>query len=196
MLGFGATFVILGFGPVSFLWRRPMKRSGFTLVELLVVIAIIGILVALLLAAVQAAREAARRSQCANNLRQQGLALHNYHDVFKVFPAALLGSGRYDNAAYHLANGGVKKTTGWILLAPFMEQTALHSKYNFGACSSQSSPYGHPIANGTTDLVNNGLYNIRLEVLECPSHPQAGEVSDGTGADAPGTTGFYSRRQA
>ena len=66
---------------------RSGKSSGFTLVELLVVIAIIGILIALLLPAVQAAREAARRSSCSNNMKQLGLALHNFHDVHKHFPA-------------------------------------------------------------------------------------------------------------
>jgi prepilin-type N-terminal cleavage/methylation domain-containing protein len=103
-------------------------RSGFTLVELLVVIAIIGVLVALLLPAVQAAREAARRSQCANNLKQIGLALHNYHDVHLVFPPGIVDS----NPGYNTTHQGWADNTNGIawsmLVLPFMEQGPLYDR--------------------------------------------------------------------
>jgi prepilin-type N-terminal cleavage/methylation domain-containing protein len=170
-----------------------MKRSqtAFTLIELLVVIAIIGILVGLLLPAVQAAREAARRMQCSNNMKQQGLAALNYESAFKVLPPALLGSGRYNDTAYHKTHGGVKNTTGWTLMLPYVEGSTLHSLYNFAVCSSMSSPYG--IAVMGDDTINDGVYNRRLPFLECPSHAEAGEIS----SSAPGTPAdFYSRRNA
>jgi len=77
--------------------KRP-QRKGFTLIELLVVIAIIAILIALLLPAVQQAREAARRSTCKNNMKQLGLALHNYHDSHKILPPGDINAGGYECA--------------------------------------------------------------------------------------------------
>jgi len=94
---------------------QPVRRHGFTLVELLVVIAIIGTLVALLLPAVQAAREAARRTQCVNNLKQQGLALHNYAGTYKKFPPGRVRAG---------ANGA----TLFALIFPYMEEQAAWDK--------------------------------------------------------------------
>ena len=114
--------------------RLFRNRQGFTLVELLVVIAIIGILVALLLPAIQAAREAARRSQCGNNIRQIGLALHNYHDSHNVFPAGNIVRGfhsdgcRASNAESPIYGHGAPWT---VVLTPYLEDTALHSQFDF-----------------------------------------------------------------
>jgi prepilin-type N-terminal cleavage/methylation domain-containing protein/prepilin-type processing-associated H-X9-DG protein len=100
--------------------RRSVRVRGFTLVELLVVIAIIGVLVALLLPAVQAAREAARRSQCANNLRQTGLAFLNYESAKKTYPAG---------DEFLPGNGG-RGTPMWMSMLPYFEQGVISNQYD------------------------------------------------------------------
>lgn len=108
---------------------RHRSTTGFTLVELLVVIAIIGILVGLLLPAVQAAREAARRMQCTNNLKQLGLAVHNYHDTHKTIPP---GGIHFDvTGANHWAGQPRTVYSGWgVAILPFLEQTNLYNRYD------------------------------------------------------------------
>src|SRR5689334_21083210 len=98
---------------------RHVRKRGFTLIELLVVIAIIGVLVSLLLPAVQQAREAARRTQCKNNLKQWGLAIHNYHDVHGVFPpgACSISGGR--------------GASMYPMMFPYLDQAPLYNQLNF-----------------------------------------------------------------
>ncbi len=105
--------------------QSPQKRRGFTLIELLVVIAIIAVLVALLLPAVQSAREAARRSQCVNNLKQIGIALHNYHDQQGSFPPGGMGVG---GSGWAWGNNGM---TWRALILPQMEGNNVHNSINF-----------------------------------------------------------------
>ncbi len=103
------------------------KRAGFTLIELLVVIAIIAVLIALLLPAVQAAREAARRMQCANNLKQLGLAMQNYHDVQGTFPIGRMGL----NYTYNIGAQAANRRTWALNIMPFLEQGAVFQAINF-----------------------------------------------------------------
>lgn len=134
-----------------------LRRSrGFTLIELLVVIAIIAILVALLLPAVQQAREAARRTQCKNNLKQIGLAVHNYADVHKVFPPGWIAvepATRQPSA--HEGTSGI----GWAaMVLPFMEQDNVWKQFN------SSLPL--------TDPANAAFMRNQLPAYKCPSDPQ------------------------
>ncbi len=124
------------------------RKSGFTLIELLVVIAIIAVLIALLLPAVQMAREAARRTQCRNNLKQIGLALHNYLDTFSCFPPGRM----HPVSAPGLWDG---RASVFTFIAPYLEEANLFNAGNF-------------LVPG--DLFQNGtLFRSRLEVLICPS---------------------------
>lgn len=141
--------------------RGLIGRAGFTLVELLVVIAIIGILVGLLLPAVQAAREAARRMQCSNNLKQIGLAMHNYHDGHRAFPKIWYYWNGNSNGADRQP-AGFFPGFGWrVLLLPFMEQGNLYNQFNNGL----------PIHSTVGTPSNFSLIQIPIQTYLCPSDP-------------------------
>ena len=137
--------------------RRP--RRGFTLIELLVVIAIIAVLIALLLPAVQQAREAARRSQCKNNLKQMGLALHNYHDTYNLFPSAIFWTDVNKDRA---PDTGVGHWSWGTMILPQLEQAPLFKKMQPGTLT--------PLQAYNAD---NNVLRTSLNVFRCPSDPGA-----------------------
>jgi prepilin-type N-terminal cleavage/methylation domain-containing protein len=155
------------------------RRRAFTLVELLVVIAIIGILVALLLPAVQAAREAARRMQCGNNLKQIGLALQNYHDVYKSFPPARV---RNDNAYTPTGQSWNSTNIAWLgrMLAQ-MEQQPLYDQVDW---SQHYWWHSSQRPNTNWDVVTPTV----VPAYRCPSDGGHGSISwiDGTGTRVTG----------
>lgn len=141
--------------------QQGQPRHGFTLIELLVVIAIIAILVALLLPAVQQAREAARRSQCKNNLKQFGLALHNYHDTHNTFVFMRGGTAA--------STGNANNLSGMVALLPFIEQGPLFDVISAGdQANNIPAGGGNPFNDGGSLW---GPYREAPSMLRCPSDP-------------------------
>lgn len=156
---------------------RKSSRRGFTLIELLVVIAIIAVLIALLLPAVQQAREAARRTQCRNNLKQVGLALHNYYERNTVFPPGGIifkgvgsaGAGDISNSfpdggGYDMiwrATNGDRCQSWMVQILPYIDQASLYSSWNFNVDvnSNQFDASGQPLA------------SRNIPAFKCPSRP-------------------------
>jgi prepilin-type N-terminal cleavage/methylation domain-containing protein/prepilin-type processing-associated H-X9-DG protein len=138
------------------------RLHGFTLIELLVVIAIIANLIALLLPAVQQAREAARRAQCKNNLKQWGLALHNYHDTFRKFPARRYGTSFTGTTVWSSNNGRI---TAFVAMLPYVDQAALYNKIQGG----DTSVTPNVARGGPRGDQSWAVWNLTPPIWRCPS---------------------------
>ena len=150
--------------------RTRSRHRGFTLIELLVVISIIAVLIALLLPAVQQAREAARRTQCKNNLKQIGLAMHNYIDSFDCFPPGYLGFPAAAGGTCATINNVAPRAQGWgwgVYILPFLDQGNLYNQLSPGplqtVCDNPQSPADAPTVG------NSQLQRQKIVAYVCPS---------------------------
>jgi prepilin-type N-terminal cleavage/methylation domain-containing protein/prepilin-type processing-associated H-X9-DG protein len=186
---------------------RSFRRTAFTLVELLVVIAIIGVLIALLLPAIQAARESARRMHCTNNMKQLGLALHNFHSAKKKFPFAGADYGwcRFPEIA---GSREIRNWNGLVFLLPFLEQQAIYDQFDLNhpfsnhmignqQCCAPTASLGSLIGNAVSSG-NARLATQILPIFLCPSDsgeltlPSSGLYSVGPGLEAAKTNYDFS----
>jgi prepilin-type N-terminal cleavage/methylation domain-containing protein len=157
-------------GPVK---HSRKRKAGFTLIELLVVIAIIAVLIALLLPAVQQAREAARRSTCKNNLKQLGIACHNYHETHNQFPNNYCGTlwsfNKVTGGQFHPDVGSISMYSSML---PFIDQSPLFDQLQtLGAFNTPWSQWANGLGYGNPQVQQLALTVI--PVLQCPSNPQA-----------------------
>ncbi|MDA1213139.1 MAG: DUF1559 domain-containing protein, partial [Planctomycetota bacterium] len=161
--------------------RSRWLRNGFTLIELLVVIAIIAVLIALLLPAVQQAREAARRTQCKNNLKQLGLAVHNYHDAFLMFPPAYINPGNSQCVAIH-GGANTRNTSGFLFLMPYIDQTNYYNLINFslptGPAAHSSCTFGSAPSDAQASIIGGKASEIAA--FRCPSDTPFSEPMNST----------------
>ncbi|MDR3620114.1 MAG: DUF1559 domain-containing protein [Paludisphaera borealis] len=147
------------------MFRRP---SGFTLIELLVVIAIIAVLIALLLPAVQSAREAARRIQCVNNVKQLGLAMHNYHESSNSFPSSkIFNSNRAPCSDTNFGNN-CQNTPWFVLMLPLFDQGAMYNAFNFSIGTEGLMTGAGPLG----FLANSTVLTTKIGIFQCPSDSQ------------------------
>jgi prepilin-type N-terminal cleavage/methylation domain-containing protein/prepilin-type processing-associated H-X9-DG protein len=166
----------------SSLAQGRARALGFTLIELLVVIAIIAVLIALLLPAVQAAREAARRAQCVNNLKQIGLALHNYHTANDTFPPGSSVGPYAMGRTYNWNNWSAQ-----ALMLSYVEQNAVYNSINFSLAPFANSLDG---GGGTSASANTALA-MRIRSFLCPSDSLAGQQFTNSYQGSMGTTIGY-----
>jgi prepilin-type processing-associated H-X9-DG protein len=150
------------------------------LIELLVVIAIIAVLIALLLPAVQSAREAARRIQCVNNLKQLGLAMHNYHSAGNSFPSGLIFNTNSAGCSDPGFGNGCQSTSWFCLVFPFMEQGNMANAFNYTVGTEGANAGAMPLGL----MVNSTVFQSRISSMQCPSDTPGGFDTNALGSAA------------